>query len=216
MTERIIKTGKDIRDGVKTLRAKCPNMQRIHELVGDPPLRRRPAGFPGLARIIVGQQLSVASARAIWSRIEQTVDPLTAGRLLALDDEALRQAGLSRAKIRTLRALSSAVAEQRFNLSRLGRATNHTIHERLTAIHGIGPWTADIFIMSCLGRADGWAPGDLALQYAVQAALNLDEKPKLVEMYEISERWRPWRGVAARLLWSYYGALREGRASVPL
>lgn len=216
MTDRIIKTGKDIRSGVKALSKLCPKMRGIHKMVGDPPLRRRAAGFPGLARIVVGQQLSVASASAIWRRVEQTVDPLTADRLLALDDEALRGAGLSRPKIRTLRALSSAVANDGLNLARFGRATDHTIHERLTAIHGIGDWTADIFIMFCLGRADGWAPGDLALQYAVQSILELDERPKLVEMSEISERWRPWRGVGARLLWSYYGALREGRTSVPL
>lgn len=216
MTGRIIKTGKDIQSGVKALSRLCPEMRGIHKIVGDPPLRRRPANFPGLARIIVGQQLSVASANSIWRRVELTVCPLTADQFLALDDAALGGCGLSRPKIRTLRALSSAIAGEGLDLARLGRSSNEKIHERLTAIHGIGDWTSDIFIMFCLGRADGWAPGDLALQHAVQSALGLAERPKLVEMSEISERWKPWRGVAARLLWSYYGALREGRAGIPL
>ena len=90
------------------------------------------------------------------------------------------------------------------------------MHAALTAVTGIGPWTADVYIMFCLGRADGWAPGDLALQVAAQHALELDERPDKEEMLELAERWRPWRGVAARLLWAYYAALKQQRTAVPV
>ena len=90
------------------------------------------------------------------------------------------------------------------------------MHATLTAVSGIGPWTADVYIMFCLGRADGWAPGDLALQIAAQQALELDERPDNGRMLELAERWRPWRGVAARLLWAYYAALKAKRTAVPV
>ena len=99
---------------------------------------------------------------------------------------------------------------------RLEHLAHEEVHATLTAVSGIGPWTADVYIMFCLGRADGWAPGDLALQIAAQQALGLDERPDPVEMLELAERWRPWRGVAARLLWAYYAALKAKRTAVPV
>jgi DNA-3-methyladenine glycosylase II len=211
---RIIVTDDDVRDGVRALRRKCAVMRRVHDFAGHPPLRRRPAGFEGLARIIVGQQVSVASATAIWDRTAAACAPFEPQILLTLTDMQLAAAGLSRAKIRTLRAMAAACSGE-LDLTRLDHMADEEIHAALTDIPGIGPWTADVFILFCLGRADGWAPGDLALQVAAQHALQLDERPDKVRMLELAERWRPWRGVAARLLWAYYAALKQ-RTAVPV
>jgi len=211
---RIIVGESDLRDGVRALRRKCPVMRRVHDLTGLPPLRRRPAGFEGLARVIVGQQLSVASASAIWQRTAAACVPFEPGVLLALAEKDLAGAGLSRPKIRTLRAIAGA-CRNGLDLMRLEHASEAEIHGALTAVTGIGPWTADVYIMFCLGRADGWAPGDLALQVAAQRALELAERPDKQEMLELAERWRPWRGVAARLLWAYYAALKQ-RTGAPV
>ena len=212
---RIIAADSDIRDGVRALRRKCAIMRRLHDLAGDPPLRRRPAGFEGLARIVVGQQVSVASATAIWGRTATACTPFEPQILLALEDKELVGAGLSRGKIRTLRAIAAACGNG-LDLTRLDQASEEEIHDALTEVTGIGPWTADVFILFCLGRADGWAPGDLALQIAAQRALELSERPGKEEMLELAERWRPWRGVAARLLWAYYAALKQQRTALPV
>jgi DNA-3-methyladenine glycosylase II len=212
---RRIGSDADIRDGMAALVSVCPHLARIHALAGDPPLRKRPKGFEGLARVIVGQQLSIASAGAIWGRVEARVKPFDAATLLAVPDRDLRKAGLSRGKIATLRTVAEAIDEGVLKLSALDRAPEEVIHAELTALKGIGPWTADIYIMFSLARADAWSPGDLALQHAVKDALLLTERPSLVQMNEVAEAWRPWRGVAARLLWSYY-ALRRKSAASPL
>lgn len=214
--QRKIETEDDIRDGIRSLRRKCALIRKMHDLAGDPPLRRRPAGFEGLSRIIVGQQLSVASAAAIWDRTEKLVQPFQAQVLLATSDDALRSVGLSRGKVRTLRAIASAVAVDGLDLETLDGHDDLAVHEALTAISGIGPWTADIFIMFCLGRADAFASGDLALQVAAQWVLEADDRLAPDALLEIAERWRPWRGVAARLLWSYYKAVKDSRSGLPL
>jgi len=210
---RIIATEADIRAGVKALRRKCPTMRHVHDTAGDPPLRRRAAGFEGLARVIVGQQLSVASAAAIWERTAAACRPFEPATLLRLTDKQLAGAGLSRPKIRTLRAIAGACANG-LDLAALEGASDAEVHTALTAVVGIGPWTADIYIMFCLGRADGWAPGDLALQIAMQRALALAERPGKDDMMTLAERWRPWRGVAARLLWAYYAAAKAKSTAV--
>lgn len=214
---RRIRTKADLNEGVAALVASCPHMSRVHALSGPPPLRRRPAGFKGLARVITAQQLSVASAAAIWDRIEARVRPFTPAAFLAMLNRDLRRAGLSRIKIDTLRGLAGVLDEGTVDLDALTHAPEEVIHAELTALKGIGPWTADIYILFCLARADAWAPGDLALQYAVRDALRLDARPSLDEMVEIAEAWRPWRGVAARLLWAYYGVLRRSasRSGLP-
>jgi DNA-3-methyladenine glycosylase II len=212
---RLIVEESDIREGVRALRRSCPIMRRVHDFTGHPPLRRRPAGFEGLARVIVGQQVSVASASAIWQRTAAACVPFEPGVLLALAEAALTGAGLSRAKVRTLRAIAEACCNG-LDLPGLEHACDAEIHEALTAVRGIGPWTVDVYIMFCLGRADGWAPGDLALQIATQRALDLPQRPDKRQMLELAERWRPWRGVAARLLWAYYAALKAQRSAIPV
>ncbi len=212
-----IDSERDVSAGVAALRRVCPVMRRTHDVAGDPPVRRRPAGFDGLARIIVGQQLSIASAAAIWGRLAERLSPLAPEAVLAAPDEDLRSVGLSAAKIRTLRAISEAVTSHAVDLEVLDRADDAAVHQALCAVKGIGPWTADIYIMFCLGRADAFAAGDLALQVAAAHAAGLDERLTPVELLAMAERWRPWRGVAARLLWGYYPHMkRTGSQGEPL
>lgn len=200
---RILATDADVREGVRALRRKCPHLRRAHDQAGDPPLRRHVAGFEGLARIIVGQQLSIASAEAIWRRLALAVAPMGPEAFMRASDEELRAAGLSRGKVRTLRAASEAIAGG-LDLDRLVNAPEEKVHAALTALPGIGPWSADIYLLFCLGRADAFAPGDLALQTAAGRALGLAERPSREALLAIAERWRPWRGVAAHMLWAYY------------
>ncbi len=204
-----IETSEDIAKGCRSLRRRCAVMRRILDRTGSPPLRRHPAGFPGLARIIVGQQLSIASATAIWSRLETGVVPFTATAILSLDEADLKTHGLSRPKIATLRRLAEAANDGRLDFDELDRMDPQAIHERLTAIGGIGPWTADIYILFCLGHRDAFASGDLALREAVCRAGLAATRPSPEELQELAMRWRPWRGVAARLLWAFYALKPE-------
>lgn len=213
---RLIETEDDLKLGIRALRRKCALARLMHDVAGVPPLRRRQAGFEGLARIVVGQQLSVASAAAIWGRTAAAVTPFEAGPLMATPDEALRAAGLSAGKVRTLRAIASAELEGRLDLMNLIQKSDEEVHEALTSVTGIGPWTADIYIMFCLGRADGFAPGDLALQVALQMAAGLDSRPSARDLAEYAERWRPWRSVAAILLWAYYKVRKDAGATIPV
>lgn len=199
---RVIETEADIRAGAAALRRQCETMKRVHDAVGDPPLRRHDSGFIGLAQVVVSQQLSTASAGAIWKRTAVVVDPFDAETLLAQDIGSLRAAGLSQGKVRTLRAAAEAILSG--DLVFDARVSVDELRAALLAITGIGPWTADIYTMFCLGHADGFAAGDLALQVAAQRAFGLETRPSAHELEEIAERWRPWRGVAARLLWSFY------------
>jgi DNA-3-methyladenine glycosylase II len=199
----IILSDDEMRKGIRALRRKCPHMRLVHDHAGDPPLRQHTPGFEGLARIVVGQQLSLASAQAIWGRMQLAVRLMTPKAFLKLGDDQLRAIGLSTGKVKTLRAVCAAMAGG-LDLGKLALAHETEVHEALTALPGIGPWSADIYLLFCLGRADAFAAGDLALQIAARAALGLKERPSRDELFDIAERWRPWRGVAAHLLWAYY------------
>ncbi|MBN9276581.1 MAG: DNA-3-methyladenine glycosylase 2 family protein, partial [Hyphomicrobium sp.] len=164
----------------------------------------------------VGQQLSIASAAAIWGRFEEALRPLNAAKVLGGPDELLRAAGLSGGKIKTLRAISTAVNSGQLDLDALETAPELMVHESLRQVSGIGPWTADIYLMFCLGRADAFAPGDLALQIAAAVAAKRGDRLSLAELEELAETWRPWRGVAARLLWAYYAAVKAQKSGAPV
>lgn len=202
----------DLEEGMAALATLDPAWGLIIARTGVPPLRRRDSGFLSLASIIVSQQLSVASARAVWARVESVLTPLTPDRVLAASDEEMRLSGLSRPKQKTLRAVAAAIAENRLDLTALETATPEFVHAHMTAVSGIGPWTADVYLLFCLGHRDGFAAGDLAVQEAAKVAFGLATRPKPAELTELAEAWRPWRGVAARLLWAYYAVLksREG------
>ncbi len=183
---------------------------------GMPTLRQRAPGFAGLASVICGQQLSTFAAAAIWARIvEAYEDPAHHHFRLARADK-LRRLGLSAAKIKTLKFIANEIHHGRLDLARLAEAPADEAHDMLTALHGIGPWTADIYLLFCMGNADAWPAGDLALQEAIRVALGLDARPTVKEMADIGEAWRPWRGAAAHLFWAYYRVTkRAGFNAVP-
>ncbi len=185
------------------------------EAAGQPPLRLREPGFAGLAGIIVSQQLSTTSAAAIFGRLELALAPLSPATMLAATDETLRAVGLSKAKVVTLLATAEAVLSGALPLDRLGRLPAEDAHAAMMAVRGIGPWTADLFLLFCLGHPDAWPAGDLALQEAARLALGRETRPDAAAMNALAERWRPHRGVAARLLWSYY-RVAKGRSGISL
>jgi DNA-3-methyladenine glycosylase II len=150
---------------------------------------------------VVDQQISLAAGAAIWRRLEAQLAPFEAARLLAASDETLRACGLSGGKIRTLRAIAAAAADGSLDFARVETLPDEAASAMLTAVHGIGPWTAEIYLLTCLGRPDVWPAGDLALQAAAGAAFDLAGRPTAAQLRELGEPWRPWRAVAARLLW---------------
>lgn len=199
MTGRIIESDVDVREGAAYLCQLCPRLKAAYAVTGPLPLRRRGDGFAALLSAIVSQQVSTASAAAIWARVEGA-GFLNESNILQADDEAMRAVGLSRPKIRYARALAAAGLDY----AALRRAPDAEIITTLTAIPGIGNWTAEIYAMFSLGRADVFAPGDLALQEAARILYHLPERPKEKAFREMAGAWRPWRSVAARLLWAYY------------
>jgi len=211
----IIDTVEDVQKGLAALLVADPRFAAIHAVAGDPPLRRRPGGFAGLASIIVSQQLSVASAAAIWGRLSVAFDPFEHGAVRRARTAKLQRAGLSAAKIRTLKAIARAIDDGAIDFAALAAMPADAAHAMLTSLHGIGPWTADIYLLFCLGHADVWPAGDLALQEAARIAFALEARPGAKEMVPLAEPWRPWRGVAARLLWTYYRAVK-GREAAPI
>jgi DNA-3-methyladenine glycosylase II len=207
-----IDTEADLNAGIAALIARDPRFAPVLERGGRPPLRRRAGGYAGLAQIIVSQQVSVASAAAIYGRLAAACDPLDAPCILRQRKHRLVRVGLSQAKIKTLREIAKAVQGRHIDLDALAEVPADDAQAALVRLHGIGPWTADIYLLACLGHADAWPAGDLALQEAARLAFNQRARPGTKEMSALAEGWRPWRAVAARLLWTYYRAVknREG------
>jgi DNA-3-methyladenine glycosylase II len=204
-----IHTDADLAAGMAALVAQDPRLAPVLGRTGMPALRRRDAGFEGLCRIVCGQQLSTASAAAIWGRVAAAFDPFHHDTLRRSRAERLARLGLSRPKIKTLKAVSAAIAKGHIDLDAVGRMEADQAHAALTALHGIGPWTADIYLLFCLGNADAWPAGDLALQEAVRIVFNLRQRPDAKRMVKLAEPWRPWRGVAAHLFWAYYRVAKQ-------
>jgi DNA-3-methyladenine glycosylase II len=209
MSSFYIHTEADLDAALAQLLEVDPRLSRILSIAGRPPLRRRQDGFAGLASIVVSQQLSTASARAILGRLTAAFDPLDHSAILRARRDKLARLGLSAAKIRTLKAISKAIEKGDLDLAALITLPADEAHRVLTALHGIGPWTADIYLLFCLGHADVWPAGDLALQEAVRLAFALKTRPAAKAMEALAEGWRPWRGAAACLLWSYYRATKQ-------
>ena len=162
-----IETTADLAHAVDRLVGADERLAKVFDTVGLPPLRRRPPGFKSLMEIVTGQQLSKASAAAIWARVAADLSPVTAKNFAALDDDRFMAAGLSRPKIKTFRAISEAVVDQRLNLSGFDGLDDEEVKAALVAVKGIGPWTAEVYLLSALGRPDIWPAGDLALQVGV-------------------------------------------------
>ncbi|MCU0827048.1 MAG: DNA-3-methyladenine glycosylase 2 family protein [Tabrizicola sp.] len=204
MVGRIIQTLDCVAEGAAWLAAREPRYAYALEMVGPLPLRREADGFAALLRAIVGQQVSVASARAIWGRLEG-LGLTEAGAMASASDEELRAAGLSRQKARYGRALAQAGID--FNALR--GVPDADVVRTLVAVPGIGVWTAEIYAMFALGRADVFAPGDLALQEAARMLFGLEKRPTDKALRAMAEDWSPWRSVAARILWAYYRVAKE-------
>ncbi len=197
-------TQADLERAITRLIATDPRLARIAEATGIPPLRRRPAGLRGLARIIIGQQVSTASAEAIWSRLDAAFPSLSPDDILSAADETLgRTVGLSAAKIKSLRHIATEIAEGRLDLGTLASLPADEAHAKLTALRGVGPWTADVYLLFCLGNADAWPAADLGIQEGLKRGLELDDRPTTRETTALAERWRPLRGAAAHLWWAY-------------
>jgi DNA-3-methyladenine glycosylase II len=197
----------DVADGLAALLARDPRLVAVAETAGAVPLRRRPGGFEGLAAIITAQQISTTAAASIWARLAATVAPFTPDNLLATPERSLRAAGLSRAKIRTMNGIAAACADG-LDLTALHELPAEGAIAALRALNGVGPWTAEIYLLFCAGHPDVFPAGDLALQNGVQRALRLVSRPSEKALREIAAQWSPWRGVAARLFWAYYRASR--------
>lgn len=202
--ERVIRGDACVAEGAEWLATRHPHFAAALEQTGPLPLRLRDDGFAQLLSAIVSQQVSVASARAIWGKLEAA--GMTAPEpILASSEEDLRALGLSRQKA----AYARALAEAGIDYHALREAPTGEVVKTLVAVKGIGIWTAEIYAMFSLGRADVFAPGDLALQEGARMLFDLAERPKDRELRQMAEAWSPWRSVAARILWAYYHVQKQ-------
>ena len=215
MTYRF-ETQADLELAMAALIEQDPRLKPVLERTGMPTLRRRAPGYAGLAMIVVGQQLSTSSASAIWGRLAAAFDPFLPEAVRKARTDRLGRLGLSAAKIKTLKSIAAEIRAERLDLDGLVDLDADPAHDILTSLHGIGPWTADVYLLFCLGHSDAWPAGDLAVQEGARAGLDLPTRPTTKEMGPLAESWRPYRGAAAHLWWSYYRVAkkREG-APVP-
>jgi len=204
----------DIEEGLDALCADDPRLAAVRALAGAVPLRLAEPGFASLASIIVSQQVSRASADAIFGRFARLLDPLTPQAVLAADDGLFRAAGFSRPKQRAMVSAAAAAAAG-LDLAHLCSLPAEEAVSRLTSVPGIGPWTAEVYLLFAAGHPDIFPARDVALQSAVGHALELPARPAERALSAIAESWSPWRGVAARLFWAYYREMR-GRDAAPV
>ena len=210
-------TEADLQAGLAQLVLADPRLVPVADKAGAFSLRRREAGYAGLCAIVCGQQLSVAAAATIRDRLFAAFDPFHHDAVRAARTDKLKRLGLSAAKIKSIKEIGKAVAKGHIDLTAVGNMDADVAHATLTALHGVGPWTADIYLLFCLGHADAFPSGDLAVQESARIALNLRKRPDAKQLTKIAEAWRPWRGVAAHLLWAYYHVVkrREGISLQP-
>ena len=204
MVGRVIETEADVAEGAAWLAAHHPRFAHALELTGPLPLRRKPDGFETLLSAIVSQQVSVAAANAIWARLEGA-GLTTRAAVAVAEEDALRAAGLSRQKVR----YAVALAQSPVDFAALRAMPEDQAVAHLTEVPGIGRWTAEIYLMFALGRADVFAPADLALQEAARLLFDLPDRPREAPLRRMAEEWRPWRSVAAVALWAYYRVAKE-------
>ncbi|WP_299639267.1 DNA-3-methyladenine glycosylase [Devosia sp.] len=186
-----------------------PRLAQLAKKSGAFEIRHSPGGFAGLARIVTGQQVSTASADAIWSRFSALEGALDPAGYLQLSEEAIRGAGQSGNKYRTLRGIAEAIVSGQLDFGPLAELPAEEAIAALTRLKGIGPWTAEIYLMFSAGHPDIFPAGDVALQRAAQWAFGLDDKPLVKDLIAIAARWSPHRSTAALLLWRYYRAVRN-------
>lgn len=203
--------------GIRALARRDRDLARIHRDWGTPRFPRRPASFATLLRIILEQQLSLDIAARLWVRLHAHCAPLTPARFLEMDEAVLKQCGFTRQKIGYARGLSAAILERRFSPEGLAALEDDAAMAELVALKGIGRWSAEVFLLFALGRPDVWPAEDLALRIAFQWLKELPERPSGAALRAFGEAWRPWRSVAACLLWQFYlGRLNRTAPVLPV
>lgn len=212
-TDRIL-TKPQLDAALDALCALDPRLEAVRREADEPPLRTLSPDLAGLVWLVNSQLISVAAARAIHGRVEAALGTIEHATLAAAPDEAFLAAGMSRVKLRTVRALCSAV-DGGLDIAGLAHLEEEEARGRLLAISGIGPWTADVFLLFAHGRPDAYPAGDVAVQAALKETFGLDRRPDRAQAERMAERWRPLRGVAAQLLWAYYLRGRGGRDAAP-
>src|SRR6476661_2302919 len=210
-----LRTETDLQLGLAQLILADPRLKPVADKAGTFALRQREPGFSGLCAIVCGQQLSTASAAAIRARLFAAFDPFHHDTVRRARTDKLNRLGLSAPKIKSIREIGKAVAQGRIDLTAVGEMDADAAHAALIALHGIGPWSADIYLLFCLGHSDAFPAGDLAVQEAARIAFGLRKRPDAKALTKLAEAWRPWRGVAAHLLWAYYHAVKK-RDVVPV
>ncbi len=189
---------------VETLSQRDANLRTVVNEYGMPPLWAREPGFPTLIHIILEQQVSLASAKACFDKLNSALEGLNPESFLSLSDDALLSFGFSRQKTRYSRIAAEAILDKSLDLEEMADLPDDEVFSQLTALTGIGPWTANIYLLMALGRSDVWPVGDLALEVALKNLLGIDQRPRGEEFQELADGWRPHRAVAARILWHYY------------
>ncbi len=204
-----INTLDDLAAGAEALFGLDPRFRRLHEQNGLPRLRRREGGLAGLAHIVVGQLISTKAANSIWARVEPALAPFDAGRISRMPVSDLAGYGLTRAKATAIIGAAKAEQQGRFCFEDLAGLDNDGATAELKKLRGVGQWTADIYLVTCLGRRDAWPAGDLAVRAGIQLFEQLADVPSIPDMDAHGERWRPWRAVAACYLWGLYASDRR-------
>lgn len=203
-SQSVLVTKKTLGQGLEFLAAKDAELASVIEVHGPPPIWSRPAGYATLVKIILEQQVSLASAKAAFDRLEGELGTVEPELFLTLDDATLKRIGFSRQKAGYCRELAAAIVEGRFEIGGLRKMSDEAAREELMSLKGVGRWTADIYLLMVLRRADVWPSGDLALAKAAQEVKGLASTPSPEDLEEVGSAWRPWRAVAARLLWHHY------------
>ncbi|MEE2637283.1 MAG: DNA-3-methyladenine glycosylase 2 family protein [Acidobacteriota bacterium] len=201
-----------LQDGVRALCHRDSHLAAVVSRFGPPPLWARRPGYATLVQIVLEQQVSLASARATFTRLEQACGAVTAERFAGLSETTIRAAGVTRQKASYCVGIARDIVDGTLCLTAVARANDETARQKLVRIRGIGPWTADIYLLMALKRPDVWPDGDLALAIAAQQVKGLQGRPDTVRLRHLAGKWSPWRAVAARILWHHYLSTR-GRST---
>jgi DNA-3-methyladenine glycosylase II len=197
-------TESTLADAAEQLARRDKDLASILERFGPPPLWARKPGFSTLVKIILEQQVSLASAASIFARLEKNIVPLRPARMIELGEAHLKSQGLTRQKTSYCLHLAQSLHDKRLNLSRFGRMSDQEVKAVLMEVKGIGSWSADVYLLMALGRADIWPATDLALAVSITKLKGLNTRPNPIQLSEMAEAWRPFRSVAARMLWQFY------------
>src|SRR5689334_11329207 len=210
-TAKTFDTQRQLDLAIRALVKQDERLASVVALTGMPTLRRRESGFEGLAQIITGQQVSTAAARAIWGRVLAGYTPFNADVIYRATTGRLGKLGLSAAKIRALKNIAKEIRAGTLDLGGLATMDADSAHARLTRLHGVGPWTADVYLLFCLGHRDAWPVADLGIQEGIRIGLGLTSRPSTKETVALGDAWRPYRGAAAHLWWAAVHASRARR-----